>query len=377
MRVAIVTESFLPQVNGVANTVRHVVEQLRPMGHEALVVAPGTGPTDHDGIPVVRVRSVGLPGYRSFPIGLPDAAVERALAEFAARRRPPRLPDRASAPPGCGPRAGSGSRPSRSTRPTSPASPGTTASAPTCCSTGGSGRLHRRADRTLVPSRPSYAQLERARRPRPPPLAPRRLARPLRPRAAASEELRTPLLGPGRGPEVVVGYVGRLAAEKQVRRLPRPRRAPRGPGWWWSATGRSGRGWAATSRAPTSPGCSAATHLATAFASLDVFVHPGASETFCQTVQEAQASGVPVVAAAAGGPARPRRARADGPAVRPRGPVSLWRAVAAVARDAPLRARLAAAAHAQVQGRTWPSLVEDLVEHHYRAVLARRRPAAA
>ena len=82
MRVAIVSESFLPQVNGVSNTVRHVSGQLLRLGHEPMVIAPGPGPAHHDGVPVVRVRSLGLPGYKSFPLGMPDSAVERAIAQF-------------------------------------------------------------------------------------------------------------------------------------------------------------------------------------------------------------------------------------------------------------------------------------------------------
>jgi phosphatidylinositol alpha 1,6-mannosyltransferase len=82
MRVALVTESFLPQVNGVTNTVCRILEHLAARGHEALVVAPGPGPDSYAGFPVVAVPGVGLPGYREFKLGLPTRRVEKILRGF-------------------------------------------------------------------------------------------------------------------------------------------------------------------------------------------------------------------------------------------------------------------------------------------------------
>ncbi|MBC7680558.1 MAG: glycosyltransferase, partial [Pseudorhodobacter sp.] len=71
MRVAVVTESFLPQVNGVTNSVLRVCEQLRARGHEALLVALGRGPTEYAGARVVRAPSLPMPGYTDFRLPRP------------------------------------------------------------------------------------------------------------------------------------------------------------------------------------------------------------------------------------------------------------------------------------------------------------------
>src|SRR6185436_17981296 len=84
MRVAIITESFPPDVNGVANSVVRVAEHLHSRGHEPLVVAPlpAVGRRAITGklpYPVVRVPSVPMPGYPNFRLGLPTRRIAAAL----------------------------------------------------------------------------------------------------------------------------------------------------------------------------------------------------------------------------------------------------------------------------------------------------------
>ena len=84
MRVAIVTESFAPDINGVANSVLRVAEHLATRGHHPLVIAPQpssgtrrlTGPL---GYPVVRVASIPLPGYPQVRVALPSRQLASAL----------------------------------------------------------------------------------------------------------------------------------------------------------------------------------------------------------------------------------------------------------------------------------------------------------
>ena len=88
MRVAIVAESFLPNVNGVSNSVLRVLEHLRRTGHEALVIAPdnprGEAPAAriHDGIRVHRVPSRMFPKVTSLPLGVPNPRILRVLRGF-------------------------------------------------------------------------------------------------------------------------------------------------------------------------------------------------------------------------------------------------------------------------------------------------------
>jgi len=175
-----------------------------------------------------------------------------------------------------------------------------------------------------------------------------------------------------RQPDVLaVGYVGRLAPEKQVRRLEEIASLP---GTRLVVIGDGPSRGVLEKNLPTAKftGMLGGLDLARAFASLDVFVHTGEAETFCQTVQEAQASGVPVVAPAAGGPLDLVEPGRTGLLYDPTDKSSLRRAVAALVTDPDLRGSLTEQAMAQVRERSWATVVDELIDVHYAGVLGRR-----
>jgi len=146
------------------------------------------------------------------------------------------------------------------------------------------------------------------------------------------------------GGEVLVGFVGRLAPEKQVddlaviKDLPGVRLVIIGEG----------------------PG----EDLSRAVASLDVLVHPGPHETFCQAAQEAMASGVPVVAVAAGGLIDLVDSSRTG-WLYPKGDLAALRSrVCDLTGDARKRQAMGAAARESVRARTWPQVCSSLMDHY-------------
>ncbi len=104
--------------------------------------------------------------------------------------------------------------------------------------------------------------------------------------------------------------------------------------------------------------------LADAYAMLDVFVHTGPAETFGQTLQEAHASGLPVVAPAAGGPIDLVAPGLDGELYDPDAPQALRRAVLGLLGDPDAAARMGSAGRLRVEGTTWEAVGDELLAHH-------------
>lgn len=372
MRVAIVSECFLPVVNGVTNSVLRVVEHLVGTGHQALVIAPGhDGPGEYAGAPVVRIPAVDLPVVSSMPVGVPSRRVLTAMRDFA--------PDvvHLAAPFVVGHRGLVAAR--RLGIPTVAVYQTDVAGFASAYGLGLTARaawrwtcwLHGQADRTLSPSSWATEALRARGVPRVHPWA--RGVDAVRFTPAKRDDRLRATLAPGG--ELLVGYVGRLAPEKQVDRLAVLADLP---GTRIVVVGSGPSEDRLRSVLPDAAflGFRDGEDLARIYASLDLFVHTGPSETFCQAVQEAMASGLPVVAPDAGGPrdlvlpgrtgylVPPRPDGADpGDPASVRADAGLRAAVLALT-DPTTRARFGVAARQGVLRRTWSAVGDELLGHY-------------
>jgi phosphatidylinositol alpha 1,6-mannosyltransferase len=362
LSVLVVAETFLPVVNGVTNSVLRVTENMKARGHDIRVVAPGPGPTSHDDVQVYRTRSVSMPGYGGLRVGIDAATLERAIDETQ--------PDvlHVAAPAVLGSRALKRGRELRI--PTVAIYQTDLAGFASRYHLTAARRpiwkyvtsMHDRADLTLAPSTAAVWDLRQR--------GVSNVVRWMRgvdlerfnPRHR-DDALRREWAPNG---ETIVGYVGRLAREKQVERLADVSRMPNvrvvivGDGPVESRLRR---------QMPSAifVGFKTGADLGRHHASFDLFVHTGVDETFCQAVQEALASGVPVVAPAAGGPLDLVQHGMNGYLWTEHSAVSLNGAVEELAHHPMKRERLAQAARASVEARSWASVMDEL-EGHYMSV---------
>jgi phosphatidylinositol alpha 1,6-mannosyltransferase len=370
VRIAYVTESFPPDVNGVAHTAVRVAEQLVNRGHQVLVIAPEAAsgrprPDRALSFPVVRVPSLPVPAYPGFRVGVPGARVRAAVAGH-----------RADLVHLAGPFVlGSGgcTAARRLDLPIVAVYATDLPAYARAYHTGRAGqaicwrrlrRIHNAADRTLAPCTETAAELH-AHGVQRVWLWARGVDSGRFDPAKRSARLRAELAPGG---ELLVGYVGRLAVEKRVDLLAQVAALP---GVRLVIVG-SGPAAAAVRRALPAAmflGQRAGEHLARIYASLDVFVHSGPHDTFGQTLQEAAASGLPVVAPAAGGPVDLVQDGVTGFLVAPGDPAALAGAVARLAADPLLRAAQGRAGRQAVIGRSWPVMCDQLIGH-YQAALA-------
>ena len=304
MRVAVVTESFLPNINGVTNSVLRVLEHLSASGNQALVIAPACEnmPSEYAGHPVKSVPVIPTQNFlpTGMPMGLPQKRVQHLIDGFS--------PDviHLASPFALGSYANKVAKrlniPTVSIYQTD---------------LGGFAKqygfgiaqnslqkilykIHSQTDRTLAPSTSACLDLHMAGVPEVY-LWRRGVNTELFNLSKRSAALRN-LWKNGDSNKIIVGFVGRLAQEKRVIDL---KALESNPNIQLVIVGDGPHRRKLEQELPAAlfVGFKSGEELAQIYASFDLFIHPGPNETFCQAVQEALASGVPAIVPRTGGPA--------------------------------------------------------------------------
>lgn len=379
MRIAFVTETFLPSVDGVVTRMARTLDWLAREGHDVHVIAPDLGCKDYQGFAVSGVRAVTYPLYRSRPWGTPSPEVARILGRYspdvihvwqpmlvglpailhARRRRVPLVTSYhtniASYLDYYGPVVRAFRRPVMAYQ----------------------RWMHNQAPLTLVTSRAMRIHLgEQGVSGLT--VLPRGVELTARDPRFADAEMRVRLSG-GHPERPLLVYVGRVAVEKGLPSLEPLMRAH--PEWSLAIVGggpqleRLRARFAGTNT--TFAGFLEGPELSAAFASGDVFVFPSTTETLGLVILEAQASGVPVVAAASPATDEQITPGVNGLTYDASEPASLERAVASVLADADGAARIRQAGIAEARENDWAHASEALFACYERTLAIYRGGWAA
>jgi len=304
MRVAVVTESFLPNINGVTNSVLRVLEHLSTNGDQALVIAPASEnmPTEYAGHPVKAVPVIPTQNFlpTGMPMGLPQKRMQHLLDGFtpdvvhlaspfvlgsyankiAKRLNIPTVSIYQTDLGGFAKQYGFGIAQSSLQKILY--------------------KIHSQTDRTLAPSTASCLDLHLAGVPEVY-LWRRGVNTELFNPSKRSTALRDTWKN-GDPSKIIVGFVGRLAQEKRVSDL---KALQSNPNIQLVIVGDGPHRRKLEQQLPGALflGFKNGEELAQIYASFDLFIHPGPNETFCQAVQEALACGIPAIVPRTGGPA--------------------------------------------------------------------------
>lgn len=372
MRVALICETFLPSVNGVTTTLCRTLEYLNSHGHEAILFAPLGAPSSYAGTPIVPLGSLPLPFYPEVQVTPPQFGLSAHLRRFR--------PDLVHL---VGPAVYGAIAPTVASSLGLPLLSSYHTNFDSYSTHYGFGFLkrsivgylrwvHNRCMVTLCPSTATLSDLRRQ--------GFRRLrvwgrgvdTERFNPHYRSEAWRASVGVQPG---ETMLLYVGRLAREKRVDLLvealhgiPNARLVIVGDGPAHAELERAMQG------LPVHfTGYLRGSELSTAYASADVFVFPSDTDTFGQVIQEAMASGLPVIGARAGGVPDLVHDGVTGLQFRPGSGDDLRDRVRRLHNDRAGRLAMGFAGRSAAERHSWPAVLAELLGYYERANRLRQR----
>lgn len=375
MRIGIVTETYPPEINGVALTVHHLAAGLAARGHSIDLIRPRQPEShaDERGIDAFEVPGIGLPRYPGLRLGLPAG---RQLRQRWLQQRPDAIYVATEGPLGWSAMRAAGQL-------GIPLSSGFHTRFDHYAGHYGVRlltplvraylrRFHRRAMATLVPTSTLAQELHAMgianacllRR-----AVDTKLFHPDRRDAALRASWGIDALTP------VVLYVGRIAPEKNLQLAVQAFRAIQQQApqarYVWVGEGPARAALQAANPDFIFAGAQRGEALARHYASADLFPFPSLSETFGNVVIEAMAAGLPVVAFAQGAALEHLADGINGYAIEPGDAAAFVQAAATLAGNPALIRHMGRAAHAGVAGlspdaviRDFETLLRDMAEEN-------------